>query len=111
MNSKQPKALPLRQRGIVVLPEILRRDGPVATELRDGFRSMRAELRRCLARVRIYRQLQAIDREADRAHRELAWLRDELANQENNWIRLQFVHKCDRDALIARLQQLSGGSQ
>lgn len=111
MNSKQRNALIKRQGGAVVLPEILRRNGPVATELRDCFRTVRAELRRCLARLRIYRQLQAIDREADRAQRELAWLRDELDNQESNWIRLQFVHKCDREALTARLQQLSGGAK
>lgn len=110
MNSTQRNAPATRGRAMA-LPETLRRDGPVATELRDCFRTMRAELRRCLARLRIYRQLQAIDREADRAQRELAWLRDELDNQENNWVRLQFVHKRDRDALTDQLQELSGAAK
>ncbi|WP_423197423.1 hypothetical protein DFLDMN_001039 [Cupriavidus sp. H19C3] len=111
MKSNQRHTLLKRQTGAVVLPRAPRFDGPIATELRDAIRRMRAELRRSLERVRIYRQLTAIEREADRAERELAWTRDELEKQEINWTQLQYVHKRDRDALVARLQQLSEGGK
>ncbi|WP_420996211.1 hypothetical protein ACKI2N_002410 [Cupriavidus sp. 30B13] len=88
-----------RQRGAVALFPRPRFDGPLARELHAGLARIGAEIRRTAALVNIRRKLRAIDREERRATSEVAYLRDELLQQERNLAWLAIEHKASRDQL------------
>jgi len=76
---------------------------PALVELLAGWQSVRAEVRRVLARVRLQRELTNLDREEERAVHEVEWRQHELTQAAQNLALLQVRYENRRTVLRRRL--------